>query len=142
MTAAELAWKLKSKLDFYTYFDKHLQYYLPPFKQVNKDFLKQVFVEEKRLLKKQAVKYIHVPKYDELSVKALWDSFKEDEEFRSFFPDKFAEDKFPSREFFFNILNSVHADYLAQVLAHANKQRMEAGGEKQKTKSIEISPFW
>ena len=113
MTAAELIWKLKSKQDYYVYLDKHLQYYVPPFKQVNKDFLKSVFAEEKRLLKKQAVKYIQVPKYDELSVKQLWSSFKDDEEFISYFPDKFAEDKFPSREFFFNVLNTCHGDYLA-----------------------------
>ena len=31
MTAAELSWKLKSKIDFYTYLDKHNQYYLPQF---------------------------------------------------------------------------------------------------------------
>ena len=113
MTAAELIWKLKSKQDYYVYLDKHLQYYVPPFKQVNKDFLKAVFAEEKRLFKKQAVKYIQVPKYDELSVKALWHTFKDDEEFTSYFPDKFAEDKFPSREFFFNVLNTCHGDYLA-----------------------------
>ena len=83
-----------------------------------------------------------MPHYDELSVKALWSSFSDDEEFRSYFPDKFAEDKFPSREFFFNVLNTVHEDYLTQILTHANKERMEAGGEVQKAKSIEISPFW
>ena len=48
--ANELAWKLKSKDDFYIYLDKHLQYYVPPKNQVNKDFLKQVFTEEKKLL--------------------------------------------------------------------------------------------
>ena len=69
MTAAELSWKLKSKVDFIQYFDKHLQYYLPPSRQVNKDYLKQVFRDEKRLLKKAAVSYIHIPRYDELSVK-------------------------------------------------------------------------
>ena len=78
MTAAELAWKLKSKQDYYVYLDKHLQYYLPPPSQVNKDFLKAVFREEKKLLKKKKVEYIHVPKYDELSVKALWPTFKDD----------------------------------------------------------------
>ena len=130
LTAAELSWKLKSKQDFYVYLDKHQQYYLPPFSQVNKDFLRQVFKEEKKLLKKQQVSYIHVPKYDELSVKSLWPTFKDDLEFTSFFPETFAESKFPAREFFFNILNSVHGDYLAQVIAHANKERMAAGSPR------------
>jgi len=60
------------------YLDKHLQYYLPPPSQVGKDFLKAVFREEKQLFKKKKVEYIHVPKYDELSVKALWPTFKDD----------------------------------------------------------------
>ncbi len=67
--ANELAWKLKSKDDFYIYLDKHLQYYVPPKNQVNKDFLKQVFTEEKKLLQKRAVATVEVPRYDELSVK-------------------------------------------------------------------------
>ena len=67
--AAELSWKLKSKDDFYVYLDKHLQYYLPPKNQVNKDFLKQIFTEEKKLLQKRAVTTIEVPRYDELSVR-------------------------------------------------------------------------
>ena len=52
--------------------DKHLQYFLPPASQVNKDFLKQVFAGEKMLLKKKAVTTIEVPHYDELSVRKLW----------------------------------------------------------------------
>ena len=83
-----------------------------------------------------------MPKYDELSVKALWPTFKDDLEFTCFFPDKFAEDKFPSREFFFNVLNTIHGDYLAQVTAHANKERMAAGSDANKAKSIEISAAW
>ena len=59
-----------------------------------------------------------------------------------YFPDKFAEDKGPAREFFFNVMNTIHPDYLAQVLTHANKQRMEAGGEVQRAKTIEISAAW
>ena len=59
--------------------DKHLQYYLPPASQVNKDFPKQVFAGEKMLLKKKAVTTIEVPHYDELSVKALWPQLAGDE---------------------------------------------------------------
>ena len=70
--AQELEWKLKSKLDFYVFLDKHLQYFLPARHHVNKDFLKAVFSGEKQLLKKQAVTTIEVPHYDELSVKRLW----------------------------------------------------------------------
>jgi len=39
---------------------------------VNKDFLKEIFVEEKNLLRLDQVKRINVPLYDELSVVKLW----------------------------------------------------------------------
>ena len=39
---------------------------------INKDFLKQVLTEEKKLLPLNQVKYVNVPRYDELSVKKFW----------------------------------------------------------------------
>ena len=39
---------------------------MPGEKQVNKDFLKAVFTNEKKLLKKFEVNYISVPHWDEL----------------------------------------------------------------------------
>ena len=38
MLAGEVAYKLKSKADFLTYLDQHLQFYLPPATAINKDF--------------------------------------------------------------------------------------------------------
>ena len=46
---------------------------------INKDFLKQVFKEEKKLLSLNEVKYVNVPHYDELSVKRFWPILREDE---------------------------------------------------------------
>ena len=37
---------------------------MPPQGQVTKDFLKQVFAEEKQLLKKAAIKAVEVLRYD------------------------------------------------------------------------------
>ena len=45
---------------------------------VNKDFFKAVMAGEKLLLKKAAVKYITVPSYEELSVKAIWPLMSKD----------------------------------------------------------------
>ena len=95
----QLAGKLQSKNDFYVYMDKHrksilsliltdiyiVQYYLPPPNQVNKDFLRQVFADEKKLFKKKNVDFIHVPQWDELSVKNLWKDLKDDAGFNLYF---------------------------------------------------------
>ena len=45
---------------------------MPPEKQINKDFMRQVLINEKRLLKKKEVNYIHVPAFEELSANRLW----------------------------------------------------------------------
>ena len=60
----------------------------------------------------------------------------------SFFPDKYPKDKGPPREYFFNILNTIHPDYLQQVMEHASKQRMTTEGEAMKKESIQMSEFW
>ena len=49
-----------------------VQLYLPPEHMMNKDFLKEVFEGNKRLLELNEVKYVIVPVYDELSVGNLW----------------------------------------------------------------------
>ena len=88
---------------------------------VNKDFLKDVLAGKKQLLKKSEVKTIEVPHYDEVSVKALYPEFKKDAKMMSFFPDQYPKNKGPPREYFFNILNTIHPEYLQEVLGYANK---------------------
>ena len=58
---------------------------MPPASQVNKDFLKAILVDKKRLLKKKEVDYVSVPQWEELSVKRLWPDLKNDLGFTPFF---------------------------------------------------------
>ena len=64
------------------------------------------------------MKFIEVPHYDELSVKSLWPQFAEDEEVARYFLDDFSKDKRPSREYFFNIVNTIQPDYLKTKLVY------------------------
>lgn len=98
-----------------------VQFYCPPEKQVNKDFLKAIFADEKKLLKKKEVDFIHVPQWDELAVKKLWPDMKQDPKMAIYFQDEYANDKGPCREYFFNILNTMYPVYLKQIMAHAAK---------------------
>ena len=43
---------------------------------INKDFLKQVFANDKRLMKLSELKPVNVPKFDELSVKNIYPKIK------------------------------------------------------------------
>jgi len=54
---------------------------------VNKEFLRKVFIDEKKLFKKKQVDYIHVSHWDELSVKNMFKDFKEDKAFMMYFQD-------------------------------------------------------
>ena len=62
-----------------------------------------------------------MPHYDELSVKNLYPQFSKDAEFMALFPDSYPKGKGPPRDYFFNVLNTMHRDYLEQVIEHANK---------------------
>ena len=124
------------------YFDNSLQFYLPPESNINKDFMKDILCGKKQLFKKDQVKGIKVPKYDELSVKELYPQFKGDPIFNSYFPDNYAKDKGPPREYFFNILHTLYPDYLAQVMSHSNKQRMTSEGEAMKAEQVKITEYW
>ena len=115
---------------------------MPPEDVVNKDFLKEVLAGQKKLLMKTEVRFIAVPHYDELSVKALWPDVKKDANFLSFFPTTYPKGKGPPRKYFFDVLNTLHPEYMAKIIAHANEVRMAPDGEKQQKESIEISPFW
>ena len=109
---------------------------------LNKDFLKDVFVHKKRLLKLHEVNRICVPLYDELSVVKLWPMMKKDEDFMMFFPTKMPKGRVPDREYFFNILNTFQGEYLQQLIAHAQEQRHKAEGMARANETIEISEDW
>ena len=85
-----------------------------------------MLTDEKKLMKKNAVNYIHVPAYDELSVKRLWEDLKGDKRFNVYFQDEYPNGRFPAREYFFNILNTIYPDYMKQIMDHANKERFTA----------------
>ena len=59
-----------------------------------------------------------------------------------YFPDNFAENKGPSRTYFFDILNTLYPKYLAQIMSHANKQRHMATGEAMADQQIKITESW
>ena len=109
---------------------------------VNKDFLRQVFVEEKRLLELRAVKHVNVPKYDELSVKKFWPLMHKDAGFMQYMPEPTPDGRLPEREYFWNVLNTLRTKYVQQLIEHANAQRMTVQQDGESTDAIEISDEW
>jgi hypothetical protein len=64
---------------------------------INKDFLREVLADQKKLMKMSDVRPIHMPKYDELSVKNLFPRMAQSPDFMLYFPDKLPKDRLPDR---------------------------------------------
>ena len=109
---------------------------------VNKDFLKEVFKEEKSLMRLDRVKRISVPLYDELSVIRLGPMMMDDAEFMKYFPSQLAKGRVPDREYFFNLLNTLQPAYIQALVKHANDQRNSAAADARAIETIEISDDW
>ena len=79
---------------------------------VNKDFLRQILMEEKELLPMNAVKSVNVPSYDELSVRNLWPSCQQSPELMRYFPDKLPTGRLPDKKYFFDVMNTLNSEYV------------------------------
>ena len=85
---------------------------------------------------------VHVPNWDELGIKHLWPDLKKDAAFNVYFQNDYPGDKGPNREYFFNILNTVYPEYLAQIMSHASKARFTVEGEAAKKQAIYATDEW
>ena len=65
--------------------------YLPPYTNLNKDFLKAIFKNEKRLFKITEVKQITVPLYEELNVGKLYEHYKGNAQLAPYLPDAYGK---------------------------------------------------
>ena len=88
---------------------------------INHDFLKAILAGKKKLMPLKDVKWVQVPKFEELSVEAIMKLMINDEQFMSYFPDKLPKGRNPGREYTWNILNSLNELYVARLIDHANR---------------------
>ena len=94
---------------------------------VNKDFLRQIFAEEKKLLKLSSVKWIEVPRYDEVSVVNLYPGFQKDPKIMIYLPDRLPKGRLPDRAYLFNLVNTIYPDYMQALIRQASDNRNVAG---------------
>ena len=138
----ELLTRFQSKADFVQYFRHQLQLYVPPEKMLNRDFIKQLLTEEKKLLGLHEVRHVQVPRYDELSVKTFWPLMHPDAAFMQYLPDPTKDGRLPEREYFWNVLHTVRAEYEQRLIQHATAQRRTAQEAGDGADAIEISEEW
>ena len=98
---------------------------------VTKDFLRDVFAGKKRFIRLENVKFVQVPKYDEISVKALYDKLLALPDMASFFPNKYAKGRQCDRAYLFNVANTFHPSVMKDLIDYAHKHRHDISSEKQ-----------
>ena len=100
-----------------------VQLHLPPRDNVNKDFLKKILKNEKRLLKLSEVNHIKVPLFEELNVAKLYEHYKSNPLLEPYLPDRYAKGRQIDRTFFFNIFNTILPEVLKKIVDNAYAQR-------------------
>ena len=107
-----------------------------------KDYAKEIFAETKVLIKKKDVQYVDVPKYDELSVKGLYNRFLELPGMAKYFPSSYPKGRQCDRDYMFNIANTLQQDVVQELIEHAVKLRYDPVMGDNKSESIMISDRW
>ena len=109
---------------------------------INKDFLRMILVEEKKLLTLEEKREVNVPKYDELSVNLLYPKFKNDARFMAYFPDTLPKGRWPDRKYFFNVMNTLYPEYTQTLVQTANNNRCLADDGEGAGAAIHVSEEW
>ena len=108
---------------------------------LNKDYLRLLLVEKKKLMPISQVRTVNVPKFDELAVQKIFPLKANDPTFMAYFPDKLPQGRWPERRYFFNILNTLEYEYLQHLIAHANRQRHSAEEQGAENANVEATEF-
>ena len=72
-------------------------------------------------MKNRDIKLVCVTKFDELSVKNLYDGFMQLEGVQLYFPDKYPKGRVCDREYMFNVVHTLHEDIVSEIIQHALK---------------------
>ena len=59
-----------------------------------------------------------------------------------YFPDKLPKGRVMSKEYFYNVWNTLHPDSVQNVIEYANSQRYSVDNEKVQQNSIIITDDW
>ena len=62
------------------------------------------------------VRWIQVPKLEELSVTNLFEVFKDDVKMMEYIPSKLPKGRLPDRTYFFNVMNTLYPEYTAKLV--------------------------
>ena len=94
------------------------------------------------LLKLEDVRQCDIKKYDELSVKNLYDQFMKLEGVKKYFPSRHPKGRFCCRTYMFNVVSTLHNDVVKKLIHHALEQRHAIDSENKRDEAIMMSEHW
>jgi hypothetical protein len=104
--------------------------------------LKAVLAGNKKLLKMAELRPINAPFYDEISVKNIYPRVKDDTTVSQYLPDNLPAGRQLDRTFFFNVLHTLHPDFVKGIISHAQRLRNTADDDTKKGDFIKVSAEW
>ena len=113
-----------------------------PYEMCTKDVLRDIFAGKKNVLKLNQVNFIHVDKYDELSVKNLYERLIKLPEMAALFPDKYPKGRQCDREYMFNIANTLHPEVMKELVQYAHRLRHDINGAQQEQEAVLATEHW
>jgi hypothetical protein len=109
---------------------------------LNKDYLRLLLKDGKKLMPLRDVRTVNVPKFDELSVKNIFPKKMDDPRFMAYFPDKSPRGRWPNRTYFFNILNTLEPGQTEEMIRHANKLRNAVQEGEREDQNVVVTEEW
>ena len=104
--------------------------------------MRSVLKGEKELMPIAECKSVNVPHYDELAVRYIFPKFKSDPEVMKYMMDQYPKNRFPDRQYFYTILNTVRPEYVHDMIVHANNARYAPFGEAREPDTVVVSAEW
>ena len=109
---------------------------------MTKEYMKQILVGKKKLFKREIVRFVTVHKFDEISVKHLYDKMLERKEMKPYFPDTYAKGRQCDKSYFFNVAATIFPGEISNLIVHANNQRFEKSGDDEEKENLFINDEW
>ena len=109
---------------------------------MTKDFMKLILKNEQKLLTLAEVKEVNVNKYDEISVKKIYDKMLQRKELQPYFPDTYPKGRQCDKKYFQNICATKFPDEVAELIKHANDQRFTKTGDEEDHETIVVNNDW
>ena len=111
--------KRAGKSDFSALIIRVSELYLPPKSQCELGYLQDLLTGAKLYLKVDQVRVITAPKYQELSIRNLYNAVEDDKELLKYLPNPNKVHSKISKQFLWTVLDALRPDFAKQIAQHA-----------------------